>query len=157
MTPESDNFTLSSSGAIEQSSCSGTPLSSTITSPEGTIKQICYTIYNVTHTHAELHSPSQHLRFVPQTQWAAVWLSLSCPWRLHRVRTHASAPTRSPPCPAPTCQGPRGTNSTRTHPRAGQPPSRRERWDCRIRLSDFIYQKAAIVHADLPTLTRNNT
>ncbi|XP_060796323.1 E3 ubiquitin ligase RNF157 isoform X8 [Neoarius graeffei] len=34
MTPESENFTLSSSGAIEQSSCSGTPLSSTITSPE---------------------------------------------------------------------------------------------------------------------------
>ncbi|XP_058262443.1 E3 ubiquitin ligase RNF157 isoform X5 [Hemibagrus wyckioides] len=34
VTPESDNFTLSSCGAIEQSSCSGTPLSSTITSPE---------------------------------------------------------------------------------------------------------------------------
>ncbi|KAB5555818.1 hypothetical protein PHYPO_G00038500 [Pangasianodon hypophthalmus] len=34
MTPESDNLTLSSCGAIEQSSCSGTPLSSTITSPE---------------------------------------------------------------------------------------------------------------------------
>ncbi|XP_046710797.1 E3 ubiquitin ligase RNF157 isoform X3 [Silurus meridionalis] len=34
MTPDSDNLTLSSCGAIEQSSCSGTPLSSTITSPE---------------------------------------------------------------------------------------------------------------------------
>nr|XP_015211979.1 PREDICTED: RING finger protein 157 isoform X1 [Lepisosteus oculatus] len=33
-TPESENLTLSSSGAIDQSSCTGTPLSSTITSPE---------------------------------------------------------------------------------------------------------------------------
>lgn len=36
MTPESENLTLSSSGAIDQSSCTGTPLSSTISSPEGT-------------------------------------------------------------------------------------------------------------------------
>ncbi|XP_029456306.1 E3 ubiquitin ligase RNF157 isoform X3 [Rhinatrema bivittatum] len=34
ITPESENLTLSSSGAIDQSSCTGTPLSSTITSPE---------------------------------------------------------------------------------------------------------------------------
>ncbi|XP_019725863.1 RING finger protein 157 isoform X3 [Hippocampus comes] len=34
-TPDSENLTLSSSGAIEQSPCTGTPLSSTITSPEG--------------------------------------------------------------------------------------------------------------------------
>nr|XP_047920514.1 E3 ubiquitin ligase RNF157 [Anser cygnoides] len=34
VTPESENLTLSSSGAIEQSSCTGTPLSSTISSPE---------------------------------------------------------------------------------------------------------------------------
>uniref|UniRef100_A0A8C8BFW9 E3 ubiquitin-protein ligase n=1 Tax=Otus sunia TaxID=257818 RepID=A0A8C8BFW9_9STRI len=34
-TPESENLTLSSSGAIDQSSCTGTPLSSTISSPEG--------------------------------------------------------------------------------------------------------------------------
>ncbi|XP_048449650.1 E3 ubiquitin ligase RNF157-like, partial [Rhincodon typus] len=34
-TPESENVTLSSSGAVDQSSCTGTPLSSTITSPEG--------------------------------------------------------------------------------------------------------------------------
>uniref|UniRef100_A0A6I8R1Q1 E3 ubiquitin-protein ligase n=1 Tax=Xenopus tropicalis TaxID=8364 RepID=A0A6I8R1Q1_XENTR len=33
-TPESENLTLSSSGAIDQSSCTGTPLSPTITSPE---------------------------------------------------------------------------------------------------------------------------
>ncbi|XP_072312388.1 E3 ubiquitin ligase Rnf157 isoform X2 [Eucyclogobius newberryi] len=33
-TPDSENVTLSSSGAIDQSSCTGTPLSSTITSPE---------------------------------------------------------------------------------------------------------------------------
>ncbi|XP_072415124.1 E3 ubiquitin ligase RNF157 isoform X6 [Chiloscyllium punctatum] len=33
-TPESENVTLSSSGAVDQSSCTGTPLSSTITSPE---------------------------------------------------------------------------------------------------------------------------
>nr|XP_054605289.1 E3 ubiquitin ligase RNF157 isoform X3 [Nothobranchius furzeri] len=35
VTPDSENLTLSSSGAIDQSSCTGTPLSSTITSPEG--------------------------------------------------------------------------------------------------------------------------
>uniref|UniRef100_A0A8C8H6C7 E3 ubiquitin-protein ligase n=1 Tax=Oncorhynchus tshawytscha TaxID=74940 RepID=A0A8C8H6C7_ONCTS len=35
VTPESENLTLSSSGAIDQSSCTGTPFSSTITSPEG--------------------------------------------------------------------------------------------------------------------------
>ncbi|XP_041829135.1 E3 ubiquitin ligase RNF157 isoform X2 [Melanotaenia boesemani] len=35
VTPDSENLTLSSSGAIDQSSCAGTPLSSTITSPEG--------------------------------------------------------------------------------------------------------------------------
>ncbi|NXX80726.1 RN157 ligase, partial [Urocolius indicus] len=36
VTPESENLTLSSSGAIDPSSCTGTPLSSTISSPEGT-------------------------------------------------------------------------------------------------------------------------
>lgn len=35
VTPDSENLTFSSSGAIDQSSCTGTPLSSTITSPEG--------------------------------------------------------------------------------------------------------------------------
>ncbi|XP_077407701.1 E3 ubiquitin ligase RNF157 isoform X2 [Vanacampus margaritifer] len=34
VTPDSENLTLSSSGAIDQSPCTGTPLSSTITSPE---------------------------------------------------------------------------------------------------------------------------
>lgn len=34
VTPDSENLTLSSSGAIDQSSCTGTPLSSTISSPE---------------------------------------------------------------------------------------------------------------------------
>ncbi|XP_034264479.1 E3 ubiquitin ligase RNF157 isoform X2 [Pantherophis guttatus] len=34
VTPESENITLSSSGAIDPSSCTGTPLSSTISSPE---------------------------------------------------------------------------------------------------------------------------
>eukprot|EP00062_Callorhinchus_milii_P027145 gi/632990101/ref/XP_007884001.1/ PREDICTED: RING finger protein 157 [Callorhinchus milii] len=34
VTPESENLTFSSSGAVEPSSCTGTPLSSTITSPE---------------------------------------------------------------------------------------------------------------------------
>ncbi|XP_076120883.1 E3 ubiquitin ligase RNF157 [Alosa pseudoharengus] len=34
VTPDSDNLTLSSSGAVDQSSCTGTPLSSTIASPE---------------------------------------------------------------------------------------------------------------------------
>uniref|UniRef100_A0ACB8EK93 Uncharacterized protein n=1 Tax=Sphaerodactylus townsendi TaxID=933632 RepID=A0ACB8EK93_9SAUR len=37
VTPESENLTLSSSGAIDQSSCTGTPLSSTISSPEGPV------------------------------------------------------------------------------------------------------------------------
>uniref|UniRef100_F6UL11 E3 ubiquitin-protein ligase n=1 Tax=Ornithorhynchus anatinus TaxID=9258 RepID=F6UL11_ORNAN len=35
VTPDSENLTLSSSGAIDPSSCTGTPLSSTISSPEG--------------------------------------------------------------------------------------------------------------------------
>nr|XP_020444466.1 RING finger protein 157 isoform X2 [Monopterus albus] len=35
VTPDSENLTLSSSGAIDRSPCTGTPLSSTITSPEG--------------------------------------------------------------------------------------------------------------------------
>ncbi|XP_054449166.1 E3 ubiquitin ligase RNF157 isoform X2 [Pteronotus mesoamericanus] len=34
VTPDSENLTLSSSGGIDQSSCTGTPLSSTISSPE---------------------------------------------------------------------------------------------------------------------------
>ncbi|XP_071066920.1 E3 ubiquitin ligase RNF157 isoform X2 [Dasypus novemcinctus] len=34
VTPESENLTLSSSGPIDQSSCTGTPISSTISSPE---------------------------------------------------------------------------------------------------------------------------
>ncbi|XP_075418362.1 E3 ubiquitin ligase RNF157 isoform X2 [Tenrec ecaudatus] len=34
VTPDSENLTLSSSGAVGQSSCTGTPLSSTISSPE---------------------------------------------------------------------------------------------------------------------------
>ncbi|XP_077020013.1 E3 ubiquitin ligase RNF157 isoform X4 [Tamandua tetradactyla] len=34
ITPESENLTLSSSGPIDQSSCTGTPISSTISSPE---------------------------------------------------------------------------------------------------------------------------
>ncbi|XP_030064070.1 E3 ubiquitin ligase RNF157 isoform X3 [Microcaecilia unicolor] len=37
ITPDSENLTFSSSGAIDQSSCTGTPLSSTITSPEDPI------------------------------------------------------------------------------------------------------------------------
>lgn len=44
VTPDSENLTLSSSGAIDQSSCTGTPLSSTITSPEGTHK-LCLHIH----------------------------------------------------------------------------------------------------------------
>uniref|UniRef100_UPI00398E5DD0 E3 ubiquitin ligase RNF157-like n=1 Tax=Pristiophorus japonicus TaxID=55135 RepID=UPI00398E5DD0 len=39
VTPESENVTLSSSGAVDQSSCTGTPLSSTITSPEDSVDQ----------------------------------------------------------------------------------------------------------------------
>lgn len=41
VTPESENLTLSSSGAVDQSSCTGTPLSSTISSPEGTYGRSC--------------------------------------------------------------------------------------------------------------------
>lgn len=49
VTPDSENLTLSSSGAIDQSSCTGTPLSSTITSPEGT--------HTHTYTFVFLHVP----------------------------------------------------------------------------------------------------
>ncbi|XP_047465954.1 E3 ubiquitin ligase RNF157 isoform X4 [Mugil cephalus] len=44
VTPDSENLTLSSSGAIDQSSCTGTPLSSTITSPEEVWSSVSYDI-----------------------------------------------------------------------------------------------------------------
>lgn len=49
VTPDSENLTLSSSGAIDQSSCTGTPLSSTITSPEGTSTHHCMLVALVEH------------------------------------------------------------------------------------------------------------
>uniref|UniRef100_A0A3Q4BYA3 E3 ubiquitin-protein ligase n=1 Tax=Mola mola TaxID=94237 RepID=A0A3Q4BYA3_MOLML len=55
VTPDSENLTLSSSGAIDQSSCTGTPLSSTITSPES-----CSLVQSVM-SMASSHSQHSHI------------------------------------------------------------------------------------------------
>ncbi|XP_041073370.1 E3 ubiquitin ligase RNF157 isoform X2 [Carcharodon carcharias] len=48
VTPESENLTLSSSGAVDQSSCTGTPLSSTITSPEDASSSLAHSVMSMT-------------------------------------------------------------------------------------------------------------
>ncbi|XP_051968139.1 E3 ubiquitin ligase RNF157-like isoform X1 [Xyrauchen texanus] len=54
VTPESDNLTLSSSGAIDQSSCSGTPLSSTITSPEDPVSSsLAQSVMSMASSHSQ--------------------------------------------------------------------------------------------------------
>uniref|UniRef100_A0A673BZ93 E3 ubiquitin-protein ligase n=1 Tax=Sphaeramia orbicularis TaxID=375764 RepID=A0A673BZ93_9TELE len=60
VTPDSENLTLSSSGAIDQSSCTGTPLSSTITSPEGK------------HTHLHPEAPQSN----PCSSWKSLFFNL---------------------------------------------------------------------------------
>ncbi|XP_067881447.1 E3 ubiquitin ligase RNF157-like [Heterodontus francisci] len=47
VTPESENLTLSSSGAVDQSSCTGTPLSSTITSPEDASSSLAQSVMSM--------------------------------------------------------------------------------------------------------------
>lgn len=58
VTPDSENLTLSSSGAIDQSSCTGTPLSSTITSPEDPVS--CSLVQSVM-SMASSHSQHSHI------------------------------------------------------------------------------------------------
>ncbi|XP_028825550.1 E3 ubiquitin ligase RNF157-like isoform X1 [Denticeps clupeoides] len=54
VTPESDNLTLSSSGAIDQSSCTGTPLSSTITSPEDPVSSsLAQSVMSMASSHSQ--------------------------------------------------------------------------------------------------------
>uniref|UniRef100_A0A8C1WTK4 E3 ubiquitin-protein ligase n=1 Tax=Cyprinus carpio TaxID=7962 RepID=A0A8C1WTK4_CYPCA len=54
VTPESDNITLSSSGAIDQSSCNGTPLSSTITSPEDPVSSsLAQSVMSMASSHSQ--------------------------------------------------------------------------------------------------------
>ncbi|XP_067285596.1 E3 ubiquitin ligase RNF157 isoform X1 [Pseudorasbora parva] len=54
VTPESDNLTLSSSGAIDQSSCNGTPLSSTITSPEDPVSSsLAQSVMSMASSHSQ--------------------------------------------------------------------------------------------------------
>uniref|UniRef100_A0A8C7WQ90 E3 ubiquitin-protein ligase n=1 Tax=Oryzias sinensis TaxID=183150 RepID=A0A8C7WQ90_9TELE len=65
VTPDSENLTLSSSGAIDQSSGTGTPLSSTITSPEGTVN-----------THTRIHTKKQYCK--PATNYDCITVSRTC-------------------------------------------------------------------------------
>uniref|UniRef100_A0A3Q3DHR2 E3 ubiquitin-protein ligase n=1 Tax=Hippocampus comes TaxID=109280 RepID=A0A3Q3DHR2_HIPCM len=53
-TPDSENLTLSSSGAIEQSPCTGTPLSSTITSPEDPVSSsLAQSVMSMASSHSQ--------------------------------------------------------------------------------------------------------
>ncbi|XP_064423660.1 E3 ubiquitin ligase RNF157 isoform X3 [Latimeria chalumnae] len=62
VTPESENLTMSSSGAIDQSSCTGTPLSSTITSPDDPISSsLAQSVMSMA------SSQSQHSQFSTNT------------------------------------------------------------------------------------------
>uniref|UniRef100_G3NFG2 E3 ubiquitin-protein ligase n=1 Tax=Gasterosteus aculeatus aculeatus TaxID=481459 RepID=G3NFG2_GASAC len=58
VTPENENLTLSSSGAIDQSSCTGTPLSSTITSPEDPVSS---SLVQSVMSMASSHSQHSHI------------------------------------------------------------------------------------------------
>uniref|UniRef100_A0A8C3AUF7 E3 ubiquitin-protein ligase n=1 Tax=Cyclopterus lumpus TaxID=8103 RepID=A0A8C3AUF7_CYCLU len=58
VTPDSENLTLSSSGAIDQSSCTGTPLSSTITSPEDPVSS---SLVQSVMSMASSHSQHSHI------------------------------------------------------------------------------------------------
>lgn len=54
VTPESENLTLSSSGAIDPSSCIGTPLSSTITSPEDQVSSsLAQSVMSMASSHSQ--------------------------------------------------------------------------------------------------------
>uniref|UniRef100_A0A3P8Z6V9 E3 ubiquitin-protein ligase n=1 Tax=Esox lucius TaxID=8010 RepID=A0A3P8Z6V9_ESOLU len=54
VTPESENLTLSSSGAIDQSSCTGTPFSSTITSPEDPVSSsLAQSVMSMASSHSQ--------------------------------------------------------------------------------------------------------
>nr|XP_054605292.1 E3 ubiquitin ligase Rnf157 isoform X6 [Nothobranchius furzeri] len=54
VTPDSENLTLSSSGAIDQSSCTGTPLSSTITSPEDPVSSsLAQSVMSMASSHSQ--------------------------------------------------------------------------------------------------------
>ncbi|XP_051925622.1 E3 ubiquitin ligase RNF157 isoform X5 [Hippocampus zosterae] len=53
-TPDSENLTLSSSGAIDQSPCTGTPLSSTITSPEDPVSSsLAQSVMSMASSHSQ--------------------------------------------------------------------------------------------------------
>ncbi|MEQ2176581.1 hypothetical protein GOODEAATRI_029408, partial [Goodea atripinnis] len=54
LTPDSENLTLSSSGAIDQSPCTGTPLSSTITSPEDPVSSsLAQSVMSMASSHSQ--------------------------------------------------------------------------------------------------------
>ncbi|KAL0961636.1 hypothetical protein UPYG_G00353650 [Umbra pygmaea] len=54
ITPESENLTLSTSGAVDQSSCTGTPLSSTITSPEDPVNSsLAQSVMSMASSHSQ--------------------------------------------------------------------------------------------------------
>ncbi|XP_061913184.1 E3 ubiquitin ligase RNF157 isoform X2 [Entelurus aequoreus] len=54
VTPDSENLTLSSSGAIDHSPCTGTPLSSTITSPEDPVSSsLAQSVMSMASSHSQ--------------------------------------------------------------------------------------------------------
>ncbi len=120
VTPESDNITLSSSGAIDQSSCNGDPSASTITSPEGTALQLNLT---ETHTRAHLHlfvfcSLPVLFRSSKQQPGQSVMSMASSHSQHSQIST-----THSLQCPDPTWLVPRERRPLRPQQRAEHLPT----------------------------------
>lgn len=76
VTPDSENLTLSSSGAIDQSSCTGTPLSSTITSPEDPVS--CSLAQSVM-SMASSHSQHSHISTDTMSSMSGSYLAAAEP------------------------------------------------------------------------------
>ncbi|KAM6964603.1 LOW QUALITY PROTEIN: E3 ubiquitin ligase RNF157 [Tautogolabrus adspersus] len=72
VTPDSENLTLSSSGAIDHSSCTGTPLSSTITSPEDPVS--CSLVQSVM-SMASSHSQHSHISIDTMSSMSGSYLA----------------------------------------------------------------------------------
>ncbi|KAF3853806.1 hypothetical protein F7725_014494 [Dissostichus mawsoni] len=78
VTPDSENLTLSSSGAIDQSSCTGTPLSSTITSPEDPVST---SLVQSVMSMASSHSQHSHISTDTMSSMGTMSLKRTAPPR----------------------------------------------------------------------------
>ncbi|XP_074519118.1 E3 ubiquitin ligase RNF157 isoform X8 [Halichoeres trimaculatus] len=72
VTPDSENLTLSSSGAIDHSSCTGTPLSSTITSPEDPVSS---SLVQSVMSMASSHSQHSHISIDTMSSMSGSYLA----------------------------------------------------------------------------------